>query len=398
MCKNKAVQDIIESHQIAVADERRRNDIAARNVLFEVDTIGSVSRRKKKWIQTSQNPRKKPREELERERNWIARREQTLKKESERRNTENSVFDIWSTTELPQKKSKRNSTPSLGIPKVVVADVGQSVNPSHQDWKKFLVSISARFSRARELDSSTPVTEELKAIFPPETIDSLSVQQQLQLFRVAKDSAELLENPEDFLARVLPTLGAAEEETKPELDVEASGNDTCEGEKKPSNKPLKKRSREERRKQHEMEVKAFAQRKALRKQFEQLSEILKSIDDGERRTEARKAYRQALREYWRESGTRGEVKSFRIGKNKFEDPAEVIASKSDLDFQGGSLRKLAASRDRVVLRDRLGSIYRRGLIELPTSLTSAKFRQLRSKFGRKRNYKRKLAQKLSLIR
>eukprot|EP01053_Blabericola_migrator_P000021 Blabericola_migrator_1__20@NODE_1006_length_5721_cov_24_862575_g414_i2_p2_GENE_NODE_1006_length_5721_cov_24_862575_g414_i2NODE_1006_length_5721_cov_24_862575_g414_i2_p2_ORF_typecomplete_len181_score41_55Nop53/PF07767_11/2_7e15Nop53/PF07767_11/5_8e02Plasmid_RAQPRD/PF09686_10/0_13Plasmid_RAQPRD/PF09686_10/2_4e03Plasmid_RAQPRD/PF09686_10/6_2e02DUF4953/PF16313_5/0_11DUF4953/PF16313_5/2_1e03TEX13/PF15186_6/0_66TEX13/PF15186_6/1_7e02LCIB_C_CA/PF18599_1/4_4e02LCIB_C_CA/PF18599_1/0_59DUF3347/PF11827_8/0 len=165
--------------------------------------------------------------------------------------------------------------------------------------------------------------------------------------------------------------------------------------KKPERKTTKQRKREIRRKLQEQEKLAKDQQKALAKQLNQLSAIMREVESQQAKSQAKGDYRRALVAYWNEAKKQGRIQSFKIGNKSFKETPDSFLTESDLAMSDGSLRKLPVGSDRVALRDRLVSIKRRGLIELQTDLTKLAYQQQKDKLRRIIRQKKKDQRKAS---
>lgn len=404
------VADVIDAHLESVATSRVAEKVSASPApLFRVDTEGALNRKQSKRLENRLD-KKRP-HELAAEAHWAKERVKALKAQKlDLKKKRKTIGDLWGDDAVAPaaKKFARTTKLFAAVPAVLVAEEGQSVNPSQEMWKTSLLRAAAQCSVERERheiveENVRPVLAILKQMFTAEIVETLTTNQQIKLLNLARLSKELLEEPEDFLARTLPTIlsvkegeeaegDVKDEERKVKVELEQSSEvvtiaDDAAKEKGVLGKTTKERNRLARRAVHELEVEKHKSRKAFNSSFDRLGEILQSLETEAERTNARIAYRQALGEYVREAQKKGEVVPFRFGKSKYAEPVDDVVAAEDLEKQEGSLRKLATMTHNSALKERFASIKRRGMVELGLTMSAENFRLHKSRLNLVKNRK-----------
>lgn len=312
----------------------------------------------------------------------LPRRQKTFESIENKRKAIQKVYDVWDSPQpniKPRLKAvQRGRQSTIRAPAVCLPLPGQSVNPDPSQHRDIVLSAAAvtmeQDRKKEEFERRlNPVTSYLLDVLPEQLVESLDSIQKQKAYAYLVKLPSLDEDSIGECVRLIQER-ASQQEAAPTTDLgaNASEDESHESDAATSyiRQPMKgKKSRTARNRfeRHCRELKEAACRRQEKKFLsciEHITTYLAEIEESKARREAVAVYKQSMKEARDAAHTDGVSIQYKCGRYHFvEGPVDVLLP-STLEETNGSLRRLRlAEVPAAAIKDRVGSIYRRKLLE-----------------------------------
>lgn len=353
---------------------------------FVVDTTGRTKKNECGVMRTLRVQSEQRKRIDSRDLKTARRREAEIQRIQE---SKNHIADLWG--EAIQSDLPNPIRPPTRFPAVATPSAGESVNPDLDCWKQDLLHIQAIYSAANaqttEIACFKPVTDALTKIFPANSIMALTDDQVYKLFALVRRSETVPEDPENFLARILPHLDAPLknedaniiEDIKEHIELSTDGETDNEMQRRRKKNKPRRKSRKALR--NDSKQRLVVQQSKINRGIKNLDYVLARMDVAAQRRSLRQNHKQALAESLVANETHnpgGLIVGYdaqTAGVVSFLDIPKRVASSAALKaskrgFRLSQVRLViyykfsSQAQNNTLLSDRLGSYLRRHVIDI----------------------------------
>ncbi|EZG67421.1 hypothetical protein GNI_068960 [Gregarina niphandrodes] len=335
---------------------------------FVVDTTGKMGKKQQKVVRViKQAVHLRPEELAEAQ---AALRSKT--KRGERKRVAAQAFDIWGEEVVRSGKRAVQTKARPRAPAVVVPKAGQSANPDKGVWEECLFEQAAKARLYMEEDDA--LFEEHDALKDETKSERYEDETNSKVKRELLDEilegidVEAIENNAVEGNEVEITKGAAAEDntdyTKPAPKLTGW-------------KAIKaaKRKLVEQQKKKVAELKHH--REEMAREWARVDEAMQEVEEANTVAENSRLYKQQVAAQTKELAATGQAPVWRQGNRTFKDSGDDVALPEDRARQRSSLRRVIAPETGNALRERIVSMIRRGMIELPSNKKTIRRRSRR---------------------